>query len=55
MVASFLARSLYLAAGDGEKPRHVSFWHRELNNVPLRVLKLSARTGKMNGNFKSCP
>ncbi|KAL9128586.1 MAG: hypothetical protein Q9175_007494 [Cornicularia normoerica] len=30
--------------GDGEKPRHVGFWHAELNNVRLHVLKLWART-----------
>lgn len=34
--------------GDGEKPRHVGFWHPELNNVRLHVLKLWARTGKVN-------
>lgn len=36
--------------GDGEKPKHVGFWHRELNNVRLHVLKLWARTGKTNQN-----
>ena len=35
---------------DGEKPRHVGFWHRELNNVRSHVLKLWARTGKMDQN-----
>lgn len=35
---------------DGEKPRHVGFWHRELNNVRLHVLRLWARTGKMVQN-----
>ena len=34
--------------GDGEKPGHVGFWHRELNNVRLHVLKLWARTGKIH-------
>lgn len=36
--------------GDGEKPRHVGFWHHEMNNVRLHVLKLWLRTGKMNRN-----
>ena len=36
--------------GESEKPRHVGFWHRELNNVRLHVLKLWARTGKMDPN-----
>lgn len=34
--------------GQDEKPRHVGFWHEELNNVRLHVLKLWARTGKRN-------
>lgn len=38
--------------GDGEKPKHVGFWHQELNNVRLHVLKLWARTGKMDTTFK---
>lgn len=36
--------------GDGEKPKHVGFWHRELNNVRWHVLRLWARTGKMDHN-----
>ena len=34
--------------GDNEKPQHVGFWHQELNNIRLHVLKLWARTGKRN-------
>ena len=29
-----------------EKPRHVGFWHHDLVNVRLHVLKLWFRTGK---------
>lgn len=29
-----------------EKPRHVGFWHHDLVNVRLHVLKLWLRTGK---------
>ena len=36
--------------GGGEKSRHVGFWHHEMNNVRLHVLKLWLRTGKMNRN-----
>ncbi len=36
--------------GEDEKPKHVGFWHLELNNVRLHVLKLWARTGKRNRN-----
>lgn len=34
--------------GEGGMSGHVGFWHHELNNVRLHVLKLWARTGKMN-------
>ena len=33
-----------------EEPRHVGFWHSDLNNVRLHVLKLWARTGETNQN-----
>ncbi len=36
--------------GDGDKERHVGFWHQELNNVRLHVLKLWTRTGEVNHN-----
>lgn len=39
--------------GECEKPRHVGFWHQELNNVRLHVLKLWARTGKINETTSS--
>ena len=34
-----------------EKTKHVGFWHTELNNVRLHVLKLWARTGETNQNL----
>ena len=33
---------------DGEKQGSVGFWHQELNNVRLHVIKLWARTGEMS-------
>lgn len=36
--------------GEGGESGHVGFWHHELNNVRLHVLKLWARTGKMRRN-----
>ena len=35
--------------GPGESG-HVGFWHHEMNNVRVNVLKLWARTGKMRRN-----
>ena len=35
---------------DGEETKHVGFWHHDLNNVRLHVLKLWARTGEVNQN-----
>ena len=34
-----------------ENAKHVGFWHPELNNVRLHVLKLWARTGETNQNL----
>ena len=34
-----------------EPAKHVGFWHPELNNVRLHVLKLWARTGETNQNL----
>lgn len=48
-----LGRNEKRRQGDGEKPRHVGFWHQELNNVRLHVLKLWARTGKIDRNVFS--
>ena len=31
---------------DSEKPRHVGFWHHDMVNVRLHVIKLWARTGE---------
>ena len=36
---------------NSEKTKHVGFWHPELNNVRLHVLKLWARTGKEHQNL----
>ena len=33
---------------DGEKKASVGFWHQELNNVRLHVIRLWARTGEMS-------
>ena len=33
---------------DGEKKQSVGFWHQELNNVRLHVIRLWARTGEMS-------
>ena len=33
---------------DGEKQDSVGFWHQEMNNVRLHVIKLWARTGEMS-------
>ena len=37
----------------GEKTTHVGFWHNDLTNVRLHVLKLWARTGKANQTVDS--
>lgn len=38
---------------NSEKAKHVGFWHSELNNVRLHVLKLWARTGETYHNLSS--
>ena len=38
---------------NSEKTKHVGFWHQDLNNVRLHVLKLWARTGETNQNLSS--
>ena len=51
-----VAASEYHAGGEkrgqreDEKTSPVGFWHQELNNVRLHVLKLWARTGKVDQN-----
>ena len=37
--------------GKSEEAKHVGFWHSDLNNVRLHVLKLWARTGETNQNL----
>ena len=36
-----------------EKPRHVGFWHHDLVNVRLHVIKLWLRTGKDSPSDKT--